>query len=83
MVDRYGYPTGRFVAPAGTPFEMRSLPADYYYKYPLHTYEVIKPIQVKAGITAPWFNQPGRGIQYMFFDKIQNLGEYLKLISIV
>ena len=83
MVDRYGYPTGRFVAPAGTPFEMRSLPADYYYKYPLHTYEVIKPIQVKAGVTAPWFNQPGRGIQYMFFDKIQNLGDYLKLISIV
>ena len=66
--------------PAGTPFEMRSLPADYINK-PLYTFEVIKPIQVHAGITAPWFGQPGLGIQYKFFDQIMNLWDYLRIVS--
>ncbi len=28
LVDRFGAPTGRFLAPAGTPFEERALPPD-------------------------------------------------------
>ena len=80
LIDRYGPLNGYFAAPAGTPFEMRSLPADYINK-PLYTFEVIKPIQVHAGITAPWFGQPGLGIQYKFFDQIMNLWDYLRIVS--
>ena len=27
-------------------------------------FEVVKPIEVKSGVVAPWFNQQGGGIQY-------------------
>ena len=43
-------------------------------------YEVIKPIQVKAGITAPWFGQAGGGVQYMFDTKIMYLSDFLKTL---
>lgn len=63
-IDRYGGRGGsRFFAPAGTPKGARSLPpatADQ----PLRSFEVLKPIPVEAGTTAPWFGQLGGGIQY-------------------
>jgi hypothetical protein len=31
---------------------------------PLTSYEVLKPISVNSGRSAPWFDQPGGGIQY-------------------
>ena len=63
-IDRFGRPTGGFVAPAGTPFGQRALPASSYNSE-YHVYEVIKPIEgVRAGPAEPWFGQPGRGVQY-------------------
>ena len=71
VVDRYGWPDGYFVAPQGTPFEARSLPAEYIDR-PLMTYEVISDIHgVRAGITAEWFGQPGGGIQFQLPDKVE------------
>ena len=64
IIDRYGDPGGSFVAPQGIPFEERSLPPGFINKE-LHTYEVIADIHgVKAGIAAPWFGQPGGGVQF-------------------
>jgi len=81
MIDRYGPEGGRFVAPAGTPFEMRALPPEYLYTKELHTYEVLKELEVIKGIATPWFGQPGLGVTYKLPDTVGNLlGEFLKEI---
>jgi hypothetical protein len=64
LIDRYGQPGGRFLAPAGTAYEARALPYDKA-KMDYYRYEVLKPLPVKAGAAAPWFDQPGGGTQYM------------------
>lgn len=64
-VDRYGFEGGTFVSPEGTPYEMRSLAPGTRTK-PSNIYEVIKPVEVMAGKVAPWFGEPGLGIQYEF-----------------
>ena len=40
---------------------------------PFYSYEVVKPIVVTSGSTAPWFGQPGGGIQYMLHTSVENL----------
>ena len=72
VVDRYGRPGGEFASPEGTPFDERALPpssagAGY------HRYEVLKPLPegVTEGKIAPWFEQPGGGIQYKFDHSIE------------
>lgn len=71
-IDRYGNSLGKFVSPTGTPYEARSLaPGTENSSY--HSYRVIKPINVLAGKTAPWFDQPGGGIQYKLPMTIQEL----------
>ncbi|MGQ0463912.1 MAG: TNT domain-containing protein [Sporichthyaceae bacterium] len=62
-IDRYGREGGTFVSPEGTPFPQRSLPADSE-KLPRSVYEVTGDLDVQGGITAPWFGQPGGGVQY-------------------
>ena len=70
-VDRFGHPGGRYVAPAGTPFGQRSMP-DRSYASDYHLYEVKKSIGgVRAGPAAPWFGQPGGGIQYRLTTSVQ------------
>jgi hypothetical protein len=32
----------------------------------------LKPLRVKAGKAAPWFDQPGGGIQYKTDGKVQD-----------
>jgi len=72
LIDRYGNPSGKFTSPQGIPFENRALsPTTDMNNY--HTYEIIKPVEVQSGEIAPWFDQPGGGIQYRFNDTIQNL----------
>nr|WP_052170363.1 glycohydrolase toxin TNT-related protein [Massilia sp. JS1662] len=72
QIDRFGRPTGGFVAPAGTPFGDRALPAaSYDAEY--HVYEVKKPIDgVRGGPAEPWFNQPGNGTQYQLPRSVQS-----------
>ncbi|HBD4961640.1 TPA: hemagglutinin repeat-containing protein, partial [Escherichia coli] len=56
-LDRYGEPTGSFLAPKGTPYEQRALApgtkAEKYYEY-----EVIKPLPAIQGKIAPAFGNP-------------------------
>jgi Tuberculosis necrotizing toxin len=62
-LDRYGGDGGSFMSPEGTPYENRALPYDQStLKY--QQYEVIKPLPVKSGEAAPWFDQPGGGTQH-------------------
>ncbi len=74
IVDRFGGPSGTFVAPQGTPFPARSLPANFASK-PLNAYEVLKPVKADAGVTAPWFKQPGGGVQLELPRSVQKLIE--------
>jgi len=72
MIDRYGLPTGTFVAPAGTPFSMRSLPMSALNKK-LTTYVVRVPIEAQVGPVAPWFGRPGGGLQFELPNTVQGL----------
>jgi hypothetical protein len=63
VIDRFGQPTGNFLAPAEASYMGRAVPYDRL-KMPYYRYEVVKPVRVKAGKAAPWFDQPGGGIQY-------------------
>ncbi|WP_420385804.1 TNT domain-containing protein [Roseivirga sp.] len=72
-IDRYGSLWGTFVAPTGTPFGQRALPASskarVYYQF-----EVTKDIPgVLKGKAIPWFNEPGEGIQYMMPKSMKDL----------
>lgn len=81
VVDRYGNPTGSFVAPEGTPFVERSLfPGSETRTY--NRYKVNKPVEVDAGTAAPWFDQPGGGMQYLFETSIQELLDNETLIDL-
>jgi Tuberculosis necrotizing toxin len=72
VIDRYGATSGKFTSPAGTPFGARSLPPGYDVTAPFNTYRVAQPITgVQAGITAPWFGQPGYGVQYLLPNSVQ------------
>jgi hypothetical protein len=72
VVDRYGNEQGVFVAPYGTPLGARSLPPSALNAQ-YNRYQVIKPIEVDRGITAPWFQQPGMGSQYVLPSSVQDL----------
>ena len=63
QVDRYGYDGGTFVAPKGTPDGMRALSPGTTAK-PYSAFEVVKPLDVQTGPAAPWFGEPGKGVQY-------------------
>lgn len=82
LVDRYGKSTGNFLSPIGTPFEERALPASFKNKE-YHKYMVKDSFRVKESITAPWFDQPGGGIQYMTGEIIGELVDkgYLEEVS--
>ncbi len=60
---------GTFLAPAGTPYRQIAIPpsnldtfsSDFPFNY--HLYVVCKDFQSEEGRIAPWFQQPGGGIQ--------------------
>jgi hypothetical protein len=67
-LDRFGSEAGRFLAPEGTKYGKRVIPpssldtSDPRYPY---TYRLAKDVTVCAGRTAPGFEQPGLGTQYV------------------
>lgn len=78
VIDRLGPPSGDYAAPDGTPFDQRALPpssANFQINGNLeyHRYRVVKPLpsDVVEGTAAPWFEQPGGGMQYYFPNGIQ------------
>ena len=73
QIDRYGSEDGYFTAATDTPYEQRSCAPGSDQK-PYHQYEVLKPIEgVEQGITAPWFDEPGGGVQYMMPSTLEEL----------
>ena len=69
QIDRYGSEFGSFLAPARSPYSSRSIPPQNLDGTPAagcnyHDYKVLKPFRVDAGPVAPWFAQPGFGLQY-------------------
>ena len=71
-IDRYGSDYGSFASPEGISYGQRALAPGTDLK-PYSVFEVIKPMKVKAGEIAPWFNEPGGGIQYLLPDIIDEL----------
>lgn len=72
-IDRYGQLRGKFVAPTGTPFGQRSLPASSKSKV-YYRFEVVKDIPgVLEGPAIPWFAQPGKGTQYLLPKRLSDL----------
>ncbi|MFD9129573.1 TNT domain-containing protein [Kitasatospora sp. NPDC059571] len=68
-IDRYGSEYGSFLAPEGLPYASRSIPPQSLDGTPAagcnyHDYRVLKPFAVHSGPIAPWFAQPGLGLQY-------------------
>ncbi|KAF3395248.1 hypothetical protein DPV78_008482 [Talaromyces pinophilus] len=69
-IDRFGRTDSQYVSPAGVPYEKRSIPPSnlirrhgngtIYVKY-----VTLTDIEVENGTIAPWFGQPGGGIQYI------------------
>jgi hypothetical protein len=72
LLDRYGAEGGRFLAPAGTPFEARAMPPSSRDR-PLTKYEVLRPLPVDAGPAASWFDQPGGGTQFLTDRSVSDL----------
>jgi len=82
LIDRYGPLRGRFTAPKGTSIPQRSLaPGTVEEGY--HLLEVVKPLRVRAGKIAPWFDQPGGGIQYRLERSVPDLIRegFLKIVE--
>jgi len=63
LVQRTGRLGGKYIAPAGTPKQMLSLPHNQCGQ-PTTILEVQRPVVVSAGKVAPWFGQIGGGVQY-------------------
>jgi len=81
LVDRFGSEYGSFMSPAEAPYTQRALPPsnldtspsapDYPFNY--HVYNVSQPFIVLAGPIAPWFGQPGEGVQYFTYGNVMSL----------
>jgi hypothetical protein len=68
-IDRFGSEYGAFLAPEGLPYAMRAIPPASLNGNPpagcnYHDYRVLKSFTVHSGPIAPWFAQPGLGLQY-------------------
>lgn len=79
--DRYGLNTESYVAPVGTPYEMRSLAPGTEFK-PYKVFEVAKPVRGEGSVIAPWFDQPGGGIQIKLNNTIQELLDSGRIIEV-
>ncbi|KAF9345310.1 hypothetical protein BGX26_003295 [Mortierella sp. AD094] len=80
LLDRFGSEYGSYMSPAEAPYPQRALPpsnldtpADGKYPYNYHIYNVTKEFIVLAGPIAPYFGQPGQGVQYYTYGKIMDL----------
>ncbi|KAJ2894201.1 uncharacterized protein MKZ38_007841 [Zalerion maritima] len=92
LIDRFGSEYGSYASPAAAPYMQRALPPsnlatpadDPRYPYNYHIYRVAKAFTVLSGPIAPWFGQPGHGVQYKLNDNIMTLldGGYLGTVDL-
>lgn len=89
-LDRFGGPTGNFLAPLGSPYIERALPPnnllpakDGKYPYNYHVYRVLREFEVQMGPIASWFEQPGLGTQFLADRSVEELiaGGFLEELS--
>ena len=84
VIDRFGYPGGGWLSPNGVSFAERALPPDSALK-PFFQYVVEDPARLPPGWhieqsqAAPWFHQPGGGIQYRIVDEFGETGNVAEL----
>jgi predicted ribonuclease toxin of YeeF-YezG toxin-antitoxin module len=71
-ISRYGFDEGSFASPESIPYEMRATAPGTDTK-PYSVFELVEPIKVKEGETAPWFDEPGGGLQYIFQDSVEDM----------
>ena len=72
-INRIGSnPTGRYFSPEGATFGEKALPP-FMKLQPNSDYIVLKEIPTKEGLVAPWFDEPGMGIQYYTYLTIDEL----------
>ena len=80
MIDRYGWVNGSYTSPKGVSYGERALSRTTTQEY--HVYRILKDIEnVQEAEVAPWFGQPGGGIQYKLPRKISDLTEYLEEVQ--
>jgi hypothetical protein len=85
MLGRFGYPGGAYLTPEGTPFAQLSLPPSSAVK-PYYQYVVEDPARlppdwhIEESKVAPWFHQPGGGIQFRVIDEFGAGGSVEELI---
>ena len=73
VLDRYGdNNSGRYFSPSGASFGERALPP-FMKNKPKTTYIAKKPIPNKKGLIAPWFDEPGMGIQHFTDMEVKHL----------
>lgn len=82
VIDRYGSESGRFLSPAGTPYEQRALPYDAS-RMDYRKYRIMKPLPVESGKAQPYFGQAGGGRQYMTDMAVDDLVADGYLVEIV
>ncbi|RKR76391.1 TNT domain-containing protein [Frondihabitans australicus] len=80
-----GVANGEFATLPGTPFSDVAMPPDRLSTaFTTVRYEVVKPLpaSVLQGPIAPWFEQPGMGVQYYFEGGINRFVDagYLKVV---
>ncbi|KAB5549586.1 hypothetical protein GE09DRAFT_920996, partial [Coniochaeta sp. 2T2.1] len=82
VLDRFGLePHGDFLAPAASPYMQRAMPpssldtpqSNPEFPFNYHVYLVKQSFTVSAGPIAPWFGQPGQGVQYKLGETVQTL----------
>ncbi len=86
VLQRFGFPGGGFLAPAGTPFAQLALPPANQVS-PFDEYVVADPAALPLGWSIEkseilgWFGQPGGGTQYRIVDANGNNGSVLALLQ--
>jgi hypothetical protein len=86
-VDRFGNINGSYVSPVGTPYEQRAIPPSNLVRrgasgFVYARFLTLQEIEVESGFIAPWYGQPGGGIQYVLPDYTLNLVNQTKLAQV-
>lgn len=80
-IDRYGSTTGNLTYEAGTPFQARSLPAEWEQRE-YHLYRVQRPMSVLSGEAISWFDQPGGGTALLLPASVAELLDSGDLVEV-
>ena len=72
VLQRYGGPSGTYLAPLGTAYQSVALPGGSQEKAK-HYYRVVRPVSVTQGRIAPAFGEPGGGMQFITSQPVSEL----------